>query len=318
MLAVKPVQFLSALKPEVMLRMIRRMTTSDAIMVIDLEDALWDVVSPERTAKLKQQGRNDLVNFARKFPQTFRQRQIGVRLNRLGAEFLSDVESLVQIAGVATFDTVVLTKIESRNDLGACIERLTTNHIAYRNLVPIIETQAGIRNLDEILHEAQRQNIRHVVYGHYDFSLDAGHFPFLEFDESAFWEHVTPIIKRIEAEQLCYIHPPFFQMNDDARFTDSIRRLRDICKRPFGIITITERQTRRCHELAQWNSDLGRLPLRNAGFCSPEELGQSAQAITRSFEKNRRPSVSFAIDPESGRFISPHVYLAAVRYLEGP
>ncbi|HEX7611133.1 MAG TPA: hypothetical protein VF371_00065 [Candidatus Limnocylindrales bacterium] len=45
---------------------------------------------------------------------------------------------------------------------------------------------------------------------------------------------------------------------------------------------------------------------------SPTEL---AHRITASYTAGDRRSASFLLDPASGRFISPHVYLAAREYL---
>jgi hypothetical protein len=53
----------------------------------------------------------------------------------------------------------------------------------------------------------------------------------------------------------------------------------------------------------------GRVPL------GPEEKKQLAEEICTLFEENNRQEHSFSADARTGRFISPHEYLAAVRYL---
>jgi hypothetical protein len=37
--------------------------------------------------------------------------------------------------------------------------------------------------------------------------------------------------------------------------------------------------------------------------------------VKELFESNKRPEFSFAVDARTGRFISPHEYLAALKYL---
>jgi len=300
-----------------MLRVIKRLTVQEAVVILDLEDALWDVVFPERTPELKNQGRKELVTFARNFPETFSQRQIGIRLNKSSSpEFTYDVSVLAQIAGIVKFDTIVLTKVETSHEVANCITQMDTNHIRYNNIALIIETKTGVDNLDDIINMAKVKNIKYIVYGHYDYSLDTEQWPFLEYDETGFWEQAIPIIRRIEERHLNYIHPPFFQIYDDKKFAENFHRLRTICKRPFGIITLGEQQTRHCLELAKDESIKDYRPLRNSRVYLQEELIQSAQTVKQSFEKNRRSNASFALDSKTGRFISPHVYLAAVRYLE--
>ena len=314
---IKILQFLAVQKPDVMFRFINRLAVQAAVIVLDLEDALWDVIQPERTAELKAKGRKELVAFAQNYPGIFLQRQIGIRLNKnTGPEFSHDITALAQIADIVKFEAVVLTKIETPRDIIDCMSQLSDNRIRYKNLVLIVETKSGIENLDEIVHTAHNKNIEYIVYGHYDYSLETQQWPFLEFTEAGYWEHVIPIIKRIEDGHGNFIHPPFFQIYDDRQFTEIFHRLRTLCKRPFGIITLAEQQARLCSMLAEQMAITEEIPLRNSRIYQHDELVYLAESVRRSFEIKRRSRFSFVFEPKTGRFISPHVYLAAVRYLE--
>ncbi|MGI8929399.1 MAG: hypothetical protein ACR2H0_08060 [Candidatus Limnocylindrales bacterium] len=51
-----------------------------------------------------------------------------------------------------------------------------------------------------------------MAYGHHDFALDSGWWPFPEHNEASFREHVEPLITRMEVAGFGYVHPPFFQL----------------------------------------------------------------------------------------------------------
>ncbi|MGI8929400.1 MAG: hypothetical protein ACR2H0_08065 [Candidatus Limnocylindrales bacterium] len=58
------------------------------------------------------------------------------------------------------FECVALTKIEIARDLLACADALGSHHVAYRSIVPIVETSKGLNNLDEIMGAARRAGIQ--------------------------------------------------------------------------------------------------------------------------------------------------------------
>lgn len=309
-------QFLAVQRPAVLYRMLSRFTLPEAIIVLDLEDALWEVTCPEQTRQQKAQGRENLVDFARTWPEIFTQRRLGLRLNQSsGPEFARDLEALAKIAHLARFETLVLTKVESAAEVSACQARFETCGICYQNLALILETQRGLANLPQILKNLDPR-VRFIVYGHYDYSLDAGVWPFLDFDEIAYWAAASAFIRQVEACHLSYIHPPYFQIYNEFQFSENFRRLKTFCQRPFGILTLGEQQTRLSWELAQVDSGLDLQPLRPTCQFSSAERRILAHKVITAFEANRRLGVSFALDAKTGQFISPHVYLAAVNYLE--
>lgn len=205
-------QFLSIQQPAVTVRLLRRLTSREVTVVLDLEDGLWDVVDPGRTPMLKSQARTQLIELARCEPRLLDRYLIGVRVNRIAStEFPRDIAALAAFSQVAALECVVLTKVESAQDIAECLASLELHKVRYNHLVPIVETTRGINNLGAILAEAVKRKLGFVTYGHYDYSLDAGHWPFLQYDEAAFWEHITPIIRAVENAHLAYVHPPFLK-----------------------------------------------------------------------------------------------------------
>jgi len=306
-------QFVSVQEPRLTVRMARA-TSADAVVILDLEDSLWDVTDESRTAGLKAAGRDHLLTIAADNAALFGQQRIGVRVNRMGtAEAGLDLEALAAASRYVAFETVIATKVETQHDLARWREALGVHRVAYRELVPIVETVSGLANLRPLLAAAERMGIRNVVYGHYDFALDAGWWPFPEHDEARFWEHVEPLIRRFDEARMGWVHPPFFHLYDDERFGSILGRLAAVCRRDFGVITLGRRQTTL---VSAFDAATAERPGPAGKGRSGRDPASLARDVVETFLANKRPTTSFAVDGRSGAFISPHVYLAARAFLE--
>ena len=310
---MKVFQFLAVQEPRLTARLAQSSASLDVVVVLDLEDALWDVTDERRTTDLKAEGREHLLGLVRDHADLFARGQFGVRLNRWSSpDAALDLDALARARRLVELDSIVLTKVESEADLIDWATSLRDHGIVYRALVPIVETRAGIANLEAIAEGARRLGIAWLVYGHYDFSLDSGWWPVPDHDQAAFWRHVGPLIERIERQGLCYVHPPFFQLHDMDRFEGILSRLDATCGREFGVITLGRGQT-------SWAS--GRARRGPASRVPPltevvsEDPDAHATRIVAAFMAGKRPDLSFAIDLPRGEFISPHIYLAAREHL---
>ncbi len=101
---------------------------------------------------------------------------------------------------------IVPTKIESAKELFQCRQGLDDCNVRYEAIVPIVETRQGQAHLSEIASAAAQIGTPAVIYGHYDYSLNSALWPFLEFDETRFWELVEPFISG--GERRIELHPP--------------------------------------------------------------------------------------------------------------
>jgi citrate lyase beta subunit len=285
-----------------------------ATVVLDLEDALWDVTDDARTHQLKAQGRRNLVTLAEDHPDLFATQPVGVRLNRLvGAHATADLEALAQLSRRATLECVVAPKIEAAAEVAAWRSELDRANVRYRGIVPIVETVAGLANLADVLAGARRIGVDWVTYGLYDHALDAGWWPIPELDSERFWEVARPIIDEVEAAGMHYVQPPFFQLHRPERFSRIVARLNGACRRRPGAIALGLAQTAlvMTHEAVDLDADAV------ATEHERRDPDATARHIVESYEANRRPAASFAVDGRSGEFISPHLYLAAQRYVTG-
>ena len=206
------------------------------------------------------------------------------------------------------------TKVESAADLERWIDLLRDNDVAYRALIPIVETVRGIACLGEIATAARRLGVEWLVYGYYDHMLDARSWPFHDHADEAFWRVVEPIIEAIEGAGIRYVHPPFFRLNDIDRFQYVLDRLAALCRTDFGVISLGTHQTM----AAAQHTAPAEPRTVSAAYRQPADSNprDRARRVVEAFVARRRASLSFAIEPQTGEFISPHLYLAAKRFLD--
>jgi len=308
-------QFISVQEPRLTARLTRASARLDAVVVLDLEDSLWDVIDESRTPGLKRAGRAHLRTMAEQHTDLWSDQRIGVRVNRLAsADRDEDLHCLADVSERVEFDCIVPTKVESAADLERWIDLLRDNNVAYRALIPIVETVRGITSLSEIATAARRLGVEWIVYGYYDHMLDARTWPFHDHADEAFWRLVEPIIEAIEGAGVRYVHPPYFRLNDLAAFQDLLGRLAATCRTEFGVISLGTRQTM----AAAGHDGRGEPRATKAVHGLPDDTTprDRARRVVDAFAVKRRTSLSFAIEPRTGEFISPHLYLAARRFLD--
>ena len=306
--------FVTVRRPRALVRLIQRLADLGARPVIDLEDALWDVFRPERTSALKAAGRQALLALAGQ-PE-LADIPLGVRVNRVNeAEFERDLVALQALARIHPLDCVVGTKIESPQDVETYLARLRSAGVPVDRFIPIVETRRGLEQLDAIARRAGRLGIAWVVYGFFDHSLDAGHWPFSRPQFREYWETVRGFAACVEAAGLNYIQPPYEQAYDDQGLAAICSRLSAICARPFGILTVSSAQVEQiAGSPRKAHSDLP--PLAEPAGYSPRERSELAAAVVAAYETMRSNERAFIIEPGTGWFITPHLYLAAKAYLE--
>src|ERR1035437_1748202 len=92
-----------------MARLIRASAKTSTTVVLDLEDALWDVGDQARTSALKAAGRENLAILATQHRDLFDRLPIGVRVNRRsGPEGGRDLLALGRACRFVQLDCIVL------------------------------------------------------------------------------------------------------------------------------------------------------------------------------------------------------------------
>jgi citrate lyase beta subunit len=313
---MRVLQFLTLRTPGATARLARLGAHPAVSTVLDLEDGLWDPLDEARTSDLKAEGRQHLVQMAGDHAQALRRCSLGVRINRIsGPEGHRDLEAVARAARHLRFDHVVATKVEAGRDLDVVAAGLRASRVRASAIVPIVETCAGMAAIGEILEASQRHGVRWLVYGHFDYALDAGLWPFPGPADPEYWTRLAPILAATETAGLGHVHPPFFGLGNPAAFAQLVHRLRTICHREFAMITIGRGQTTLAAQLAV--NPVRDTPPQSADAATAVDPHGLATRIIEVYMANRRDDVSFVIDPVGGAFISPHLFLAARAYLAG-
>src|SRR4030095_12828184 len=145
----------------------------------DLEDGVQDPLDPSRTPQLKASARESIQQFfahARDIPPS-----LSLRINVVGSgELERDLDMLRHLADRVGWNEIYLPKIERYSTVAEIRSMLRARGITWRSLVPTIETVAGVEQLGELLQEDVIASAGKVQFGHYDYNLDAGNWPFVD------------------------------------------------------------------------------------------------------------------------------------------
>ncbi|GEM_PF-4443119 len=298
-------------KLSILPRLANKLGRSQSGVVLDLEDSLWFPDDPIRTEAARASARSTLVAKGPLLKSLAGRIPLAVRINPYpGAIFELDSEALASLG--LEWEWLFLPKVSAGRNILQAAARLAEAGIPYRNLVPILETRSALDGIEDILSAAVQAGLRWIQYGHQDFSLSAGHWPFWEQDDSSFQSHVERMVSAVEARGLNYIHTPYMHMQDREGFLDMQLWLSRICARPHGQATLSIEQTLACGH-GETRSPSHRLTGSRSG-CGGSPLDMALR-IVAGYERNAHAGRSFSVDAGSGRFFSPQEYRAALDFV---
>ncbi len=298
-------------------RLIRSMVPG-TMAVLDLEDGYLDVRDPRKTSKRREGGRKQLLELCERSRSRSHGRPVAMRINVAGSEdFVRDLPVVCAVAASFGLAALMLPKVSSGDALISALSALEDCSMPRGNVIPMVETEEGMRMIDEILAAAAETDAPAVVYGHHDYCLDVGRWPFPNPGDQVYWEPVERVARAAMGAGLRYVHPPEVSLRDEELLGRMLSRLRGICGDRFDVLSAGMSQTaillRMTEEssgsAATYEPAFSRLPLAS------DEKKQLAEETCALFEENNRQEHSFSADARTGRFISPHEYLAALRYL---
>ena len=311
-------QFIPVAAVRVMERLIRSMGPG-TMAVLDLEDGYLDVRDPGKTSERRASGRKQLLELCANAKGRTNGRPVALRVNVAGSEdFRRDLPVARSLADAFGLAVVMSPKVESAEQLRRTHADLSAEGVEFGDLVPMIETRKGMDPIDEIVAAAVELGAPAVVYGHHDYWLGAGVWPFPGPREKSYWEPVERVAQPALAAGLRYVHPPEAELRDEALLAGMVSRLRSICGDRFDIMSAGMSQTSLLLRLVKEASSSERRGASSSEerALDPAERKRLAEETCDLFEGNSRQEHSFSADVRSGRFISPHEYLAALNFLE--
>lgn len=308
-LTSEPFYWMPIRRLAVLARLEPKIQTMRSAVVLDLEDSLWFPDDPIKTEAARASARLALVSAGPYLESLANRIRIGVRINPFpGIAFARDAAALARL-GIG-WEWIFLPKVSDGRSILQAAAKLAQAGVRYRSIVPILESESALDGIQEILAGAVHAGAQWIQYGHQDFSLSAGHWPFWEQDDPAFRAHVEWMVAAVEAKGLNYIHTPYMHMRDGEGFMNMRSWLGRICNRSHGQATLSMEQAMACRQ-----DGLGIPSLRKAGGGAESPL-EIARWILSEYGFNAHAGRSFSVDMGSGRFFSPQEYQAAQRFLE--
>lgn len=313
------IQYLPLSHPKASLQVVKKLSHFGIMSILDIEDSVQDPFDIKKTIDLKEDARNNFLNFLyKKNWNTYNFNiPIYIRINSISSNFFDDDISFVKeiISNRFPISGVFLPKVESYQHISYTHELLCgkkNNYIDSKfffDVIPMIETVKGVSALNKILEiDINNQKFSKVHYGHFDYCQDAEIWPFPDPDHSSFWDLVKPIISLLCRYNKTYIHTPFPFPNDHnlfwsvANYIQSLYQKCDIWLCSLNSeISLSQDTENNILKLKKQNN--------STSFGTDE-----AKMIIDNFIAGRANKRSFSMLKD--RFIPPHQYRSAKAYLE--
>lgn len=306
-------QYVPMSKPKALSKMLPKIINSGARIVLDLEDSVQDTLNPENTTKLKKDARDSVIVLLDElFKKNIEiENCIYIRINSFeSGELEEDIKIVKNILKDIKNIGLFVPMINSIEDI-CRIKNLLLDDFHKIKLIPIIETVSGYENLQEILNNTKTLNIEYIHYGHYDYSLDSKQWPFVEQNESSFWDFIEQIVDIVEKSDTKYMHTPFGNLTEETLYKSIIKRLIKVCKSDFAITALNYNQVLFAQDI---KNSLDLVCEQTKNNIDKTKL---AHEVIDIFENNQCSKRSFSVDIKKAKFLTPHEYKMAKQYLKG-
>jgi len=310
-MSLKLIQYLPLTRPKATSKLLKKLNKHGVNCILDLEDSAQDVFDAQKTRILKRNARLGLSYILDRLDSSFTI-DIYVRINSRDSEYYeADLEYIrTAIPSDSIVKGIFLPKVEDYQqieELHFSVEQFKKKTL---KIVPMIETKTGMDNLVDILDSDRARNLFDSVhYGHFDYCLSAGIWPFYTPKDEEFWDIIKHIVSNLNKYSKSFIHTPFPFPKNEILFWQSVFYLTDL----FPNIDIEYSTLNADLSLTSPGSNLKAMSPRRLQMSDLEKV-QQAKMICGEFLENRANKRSFAVS--GGCFIPPHQYFAAKRYLD--
>jgi citrate lyase beta subunit len=301
------IQYLPLTRARASLKVFKKLDFNNVHVIFDLEDSAQDPFSRNNTNLLKKVARDGLIEIFSKInwrPKS----KIYIRINSDKSTYYDeDIKAILKVLKLNThIEGIFLPKVESYNQIQKLYYLLPSD--IKIDIVPMIETKNGLNNLQKILELDCDKNIFNKVhYGHFDYSLDAGCWPFSNPENKEFWKIVGFIVETVKKYGKLYVHTPFpFSDNVDLFWGSNLYLSRLVPGTEIWICTL--------------NMELSLTKYRESSLVfvdleyKESDLISSAIKITNKYIEGKANKRSFSVF--NSQFIPPHQYFAAKKYLK--
>lgn len=262
-------------------------------ILLDLEDSIRDVITPEKSTLLKQQARTAMAAIFALNPGF----KFDIRINSPHSDEYKNDMALLTVF-ISNVRSIFIPKIEYAED----IRRVVDDTGASIKANPIFETLNGIKNKERICVPEIRNMVEFFFYGNYDFHLDANIFPIHEQYTDSYWKTVESLVKTIE-NGFHFGNSPYSAVSDMATLRYSLFKLNSICKKDFAVMSLHKNQT------------LEYMKLQPCKIHSVNSFPSNAHThVIDTYVSGKLKGRSFAIDKGTNKIITPQEYLLAINH----
>jgi len=302
-------QYLPLTKARASYRILKKLDRNNVGTVLDLEDSAQDLFSVEKTAKLKEKARDGLRLISEKYDWDITS-NIYVRVNPEGTPYYEDDLKLIEevIKNKTPISGIVLPKTETYSQVESLSTRFDNAGLELE-VIPLVETANGIKNLHLLLEQDVGNRIKRVAFGLFDFCLDSKIWPFPEPNQKEFWDVVAPMAKLLEKHGKTYFHTPFPHLYNENYFWQANNFLKNL--EPNLTIWYCTLNTEL--SLSKEKDDLSELSLEKVETNKTAILND-AECIYNQFLESKTDRRSFGVS--NSKFIPPHQFIGAQRYIE--
>ena len=298
MLLLRPYHFTRP-QPQGFLDFYERVRACGGVVCFDLEDSVF---SPDQAKcrALKAHRRREVMTLLKTLENGSGPSDLFVRVNAPGTEdYDLDLRALCTLKRLPG---LFLPKTESAENLAVLLRAFSEPP---PSIIPVVESRAGFASLHAILTVAHR-SFTSFAFGHCDYNLDCGHFPFYHQDAEQYWPWIGQLDTAARVNGKGVLNSPLLRLNDRMLFQSMLNRLADF-PTVRGQITLSMDQTRQC---------AAALPqARYNATASGDEATDSevAHQVVCEFERHQVVGSYFALNGER-TIISPHEYKAAQHF----
>lgn len=271
------------------------------IVCFDFEDSIDFSDSSSETGR-KIDHRKKIISWLQSTGLDFFTQKIGFRINSINAIlYKSDIEALKSFPYPAS---IFIPKTEDK----ALLEKVLADiGFPANEVIPVIETVRGMDNLFDILSVSDSR-VQNIAFGHCDYNLSLGIFPFAHHDSSMYWEWVKTLCVCCHKMGKGLIHSPVLALNDFAFFNS--------CLFEANLLQASVGQIVLCRNQAEWCIHFDKHQKNGRSLNQKENLDVClfAEKLIFDFEKFLLSQRAFAVTPDR-ILISPQEYRAALQYL---
>ena len=314
---LKIIQYLPLTHPRATLRFVKRLNTAGVMSILDLEDSAQDPFDKNATKELKIKARKNFLELVESNSWSGDEFDcpVYVRINSITTEFYEeDIDTVIKIHNEGfPIKGIFLPMVDSYDDIEKTHLLLADSEKSNKRpleIIPMIETKAGMNNLNLILKsDINNLKFSKVHYGHFDYCLDANLWPFPDPDHDSFWELVNPMIDLILNYNKTYIHTPFPFPDNSSLFWAASRYLKNLYPNDeIWVCTLNSELS-----LSEDVDNFNKLKIVSPNHSKDFNINE-ARKIIQQFLEGRANRRSFGVS--NNRFIPPHQFFVAESYLK--